>query len=420
VTRDRHPQPAVAQPLPALGQELQAIRDRFAACGAMALLLVDTSVLDAVERRFGAAAQRQVTGRIAQRLREALEGALCEDDVIATGEFGRTEIHVLFLRERKDQAFHLELFPRLIERVTLALAEVAPRIGYPFVRDRMRLPLGSAVVFYDPMLRPELILRRARDRALEDAALTASLQAKRLREELVRVLISEDVQIVFEPIVNLARREVFGFEALVRGREGSDLMTPHALFSVAQDEDMLFEMDCLCRRAALAEAKRIPPGAKLFVNCLPSAIHDPAFEGDALRRSLQDHRLRPGDIVLEISERESIENFTIFREVCDHYAELGFQIALDDVGVGYGSLEAVTELRPDFIKVDIAFVRGIDTDPARQEVLVAMNSIARRIGAHIVAEGIETPEQLETLRRMAIPLGQGYLLGRAARLQDAP
>ena len=408
---------AIGTPLRAVDLEMDRIRTRFAACGALAMIVVDTSALDPIEPRFGADAYRQITGRVAQVVRETLGDALVADDVVALGELGRSEISVSFLRDRKDHAFHLDVFPRLAERVAAALADGGGRLGYPFVRERLPLPVGHAVAFYDPTLRAERLVRRARDQAREDAALAGRLAASSLRQELSRLLLAEDVQIVFEPIVGLARRDVFGFEALVRGREGSRLATPWELFGAAREADMVFEMDCLCRRTALQEAKRLPPGAKLFLNCLPSAIHDPAFEGDALRRSLQDHRLRPSDVVLEISERESIENFTIFREVCDHYAELGFRIALDDVGVGYGSLEAVTELRPDFIKVDIAFVRGIDSDPARQEVLVAMNSIARRIGARIVAEGIETPEQLETLRRMAIPLGQGYLLGRASRLE---
>jgi EAL domain-containing protein (putative c-di-GMP-specific phosphodiesterase class I) len=124
-------------------------------------------------------------------------------------------------------------------------------------------------------------------------------------------------------------------------------------------------------------------------------------------------------VVFEISERESIGNFAIFRELCDRYSELGFQFAMDDVGAGYGTLEAVTELGPDYIKVDIALTRAIESDPARREVLVALNGIARRIGAQIIAEGIETPEQFETLNELGVPYGQGYFLGRGTRFEPS-
>ena len=122
-------------------------------------------------------------------------------------------------------------------------------------------------------------------------------------------------------------------------------------------------------------------------------------------------------MVFEISERESIENFSIFREARDHLKGLGFQIALDDTGVAYGSLEAVMELAPDFIKVDMSLVRGIDTDPPRQELLRALHAVAGKLGGQIIAEGIETAEELEALQRLGVPYGQGYLFGRAAPLR---
>jgi EAL domain-containing protein (putative c-di-GMP-specific phosphodiesterase class I) len=416
-----HAQAAAAPggPLRFLAQEFDALRALFAERGALAVVAVDTRALAEVEERFGAKAHRQVVGRLAGRLREMLEGELGPDDRVILGEVGSEELLLLLPRERKDQAFYVQVLPHLVRRIAAAVAEISSRVAYPFVRTRLPLPVGSAVAFYDPTRRPETLVRRAREHAVAEAQIAARLAVRERREALLALLFTDRVGIAFEPIVSLARGHTLGFEALVRGEAGSELATPADLFAAAREADLVFEMDCLCRRAALREAKRLPPDAKLFLNCLPSAIHDPAFEGEALRRTLQDHRLTPSDVVLEISEKESIGNFDIFREACDHYASLGFRIALDDVGVGYGSLEAVTELRPSFIKVDIAFVRGVDSDPARQEVLVAMNAIARRIGAEIIAEGIETPEQLQTLRRLAIPWGQGHLLGAGGRAEDA-
>ena len=156
---------------------------------------------------------------------------------------------------------------------------------------------------------------------------------------------------------------------------------------------------------------------KLFLNCLPSAIRDPQFRGAALQQLLERLRLRPSDVVFEISERESIGNFAMFREARDHFASLGLGIALDDTGVGYSSLEAVLELAPDFIKVDRVLVRSIDTDPPRQELLRSLNAVAAKLGARVIAEGIETSEELATLQALGVPFGQVYLLGRAAPLR---
>jgi len=230
-------------------------------------------------------------------------------------------------------------------------------------------------------------------------------------------VLAEEVTILYEPIVNVTTREVVGFEALVRGPWDTDLHSPAALFQLADETDLVFELDCLCRRAALRGAKGLKPGKLLFLNCLPTAIHDPAFRGDVLRSTLEDLRLRPEDVVFEISERESIDNFSIFREARDYYGELGFRIALDDTGVAYGSLEAIMELSPDFIKVDLSLVRGIDTDPPRQELLRALHTVALKLNAQVIAEGIETSEELATIQSLGIPLGQGYLFGRPAPLR---
>ena len=185
----------------------------------------------------------------------------------------------------------------------------------------------------------------------------------------------------------------------------------------ASEQDLLFQLDCLCRQSGLAGARDLPGDAKLFLNVRPTTIHDPNFRAETLCRTLEDCKLSPSDVVFEISEQESIGNFDIFREVRDCYRGLGFQIALDDTGAGYASLEAVMELSPDFIKVDRAFVSGIDEDPVRQELLRALRSVAERINACLIAEGLDTLEELETLRRLGIPYGQGWLFGKPTPLR---
>ncbi len=395
-----------------IGQEMEAVAEAFAQAGIVGLLVLDIASLQTIERHYGVAAHREVTDRVAQRVREHLSDTLGPNDKVVLGEMGRDEILVLIFREQTKEHFYREELPIISHSLGDALSAAGKSLGYPYVRDPLRFTIGKALALADPTVRPEVLIRRGRDHARRDAELNRSIEDRRRREEFVSLVLSEKISTVFEPILKLSTGDVHGYEALVRGARGSALQSPKSLFQTADELDMMFEFDCLCRRSAFRAAQTLPEGAKLFLNCLPSAIHDPALAGDAVRETLQGHRLQPSDVVFEISERESIENFAIFREVCDHYRELGFQIALDDVGVGYASLEVVTELSPDYIKVDRAFVHGLDTDPPRREVLVALNSIARKIGAQIVAEGIESEAELDTLRGLGIPYGQGFYLGR--------
>ena len=153
------------------------------------------------------------------------------------------------------------------------------------------------------------------------------------------------------------------------------------------------------------------------MNIRPTAIHDPSFQPDALTRTLERCGLSPADVVFEISEQESIDNYEIFREARDNYGKLGFQFALDDTGAGYASLEAVLELAPEFIKVDRAFVRGIDQDSARQNMVRAFQAIARDMNSRIIGEGLDTLEELRTLGEMGIQFGQGWLFGKPSPLR---
>ena len=242
----------------------------------------------------------------------------------------------------------------------------------------------------------------------------AAARQARLNEEreLIHLIVAEEIHSVFEPLVEIRTGSLLGYEALSRGPKGTSWESPAKLFRVAEGIDLLFELDCLCRRSALRSvAGKLPSSAALFLNCLPSAIRDPSFSGPHLAQTLEVCGLDPRRVVLEISEQESIENQATFLEAVDFYRNLGIRIALDDVGSGYASMAAVLDIKPDVIKIDLTLIRSVDQDPARQELVNTLNHLAQKIGAVVIAEGIETREELEALQRIGVPYGQGYLFG---------
>jgi EAL domain-containing protein (putative c-di-GMP-specific phosphodiesterase class I) len=388
--------------------------------GAAAVLLIDASALAEIERGYGVEAHGTVCDKLRNLASEVCCDHLVESDLVTWTDGRGDRLLIVMFRPRDAHTFYRETVPALREQLAERLAEQAQSIVYPYRRETPRLPVGQAIVFYNPGLGPGRQIGLAIEEAGQDADLSYRIAQRARRREFVDLILGEDVSVLYEPIVNTTTREIAGYEALVRGPWDSPLHSPAGLFGMAEETGLVFELDCLCRRVALRGAKGLPPGKKLFLNCLPTSIHDPAFRGDVLRRTLEELRLQPSDLVFEISEKESIDNFSIFREMRDRYAELGFRIALDDTGVAYGSLEAIMELNPDFIKVDLSLVRGIDTDPPRQELLRSLHAVAVKLGAQIIAEGIETSEELATLHAIGVPLGQGYLFGRPAPLRRLP
>jgi EAL domain-containing protein (putative c-di-GMP-specific phosphodiesterase class I) len=415
-----HPgQSAGGTEVPSYAEEIGQISCLLRQNGAMGVILVDASPLEAIERGYGVHAYRRAIQELRAQLVDGCAGEFAPEDLIVAGEAGVDEIAVLLFRPRGHDVFYREALPTLARTLAERFSQNGNKIVYPYHRDAPFLPVGCGLTLHNPGLREERQVREALERARLDARINARIESRNRAKSFTDLILAEDVTILYEPIVNLTTREILGYEALVRGPWDSELHSPGALFQMAEETGLVFELDCLCRRTALRGARGLPPSKLLFLNCLPTAIHDPGFRGDALRRTLEDLRLRPSDVVFEISEKESIDNFSIFREARDYYAELGFKIALDDTGVAYGSLEAVMELSPDFIKVDLALVRSIDTDPPRQELLRALHSVAVKLKAEIIAEGIETSEELATIQSLGIPYGQGYLFGRPAPLKRA-
>ncbi len=206
---------------------------------------------------------------------------------------------------------------------------------------------------------------------------------------------------VFQPIVDIVRDKVVGFEALTRFADGAE---PEAFFAAAAAAGLGVELEIATLQAALAASKALPSGAWLSVNASPDLI---VSEG-RLRPMLAEVDRR---IVIEITEHADIADYPAFRAVM---AALGprTRFAVDDAGAGFASLRHILELRPAFVKLDRWLVAGLDSDEARQAMIAGMRHFARQTGCRLIAEGIETDREIEVLRSLDVHLGQGYALGR--------
>jgi EAL domain-containing protein (putative c-di-GMP-specific phosphodiesterase class I) len=395
-----------------LSERLPFIGERLAAIGAMGVVVIDLSPLEGIEWDYGPAAYERVLLHVHSLLQDILSAHRRPGDTEVTTQPESNEVVCFLFRHRGDVAFYQRELPGLQSALARRLHSRGAKLVHPYRPAAMPLATGQSIALHDATVSDAVQVRRALDRARVDGDLYARVTQQQRWRELMHLVFTEEVTMNYQPIAELSGLHVIGYEALVRGPDGSEFHSPTDLFHAAAQVDLQSELDSLCRRKALLEAKSLPTDAKLFLNCLPTAMRDPSFGGDAVRRTLEDCGLTPSEIVLEISERHAIENFSIFREARDYYGGLGFKIALDDTGAGYASLRAVMELAPDFIKLDSAFVASIDADQPRQALVQSLAVASRKLGAKIIAEGIETQDELATLRSLGIPLGQGFLLGR--------
>jgi EAL domain-containing protein (putative c-di-GMP-specific phosphodiesterase class I)/GGDEF domain-containing protein len=217
---------------------------------------------------------------------------------------------------------------------------------------------------------------------------------------------------VFQPILDFRAHRFLGHEGLIRGPVDSPLHTPRVLLGLAQECGLTTEFERLCRETILREFARLDLPGRLFLNASVGCLADPRFLDGETARLLEELGLRPGQIVIEITENQEVTDFAALHEVLGCYRARGYRIAIDDLGEGFSNLRMWSEIRPDFVKIDRHFIHGIADDPLKFRLVQAMRDIAESSQAELIAEGIETESDFVTLHDLGIAHGQGFLIAR--------
>ena len=174
-------------------------------------------------------------------------------------------------------------------------------------------------------------------------------------------------------------------------------------------------MERVCREKILLAAKDLAPEQVLFLNLNPRLISDPRSQEGNLFKSRQ---IGVGEMVLEITERTAIKDFDSFRKALERLKLLGLRVAIDDTGSGYSSLQAIAELKPEFLKLDMSIVRDIDKDEVKQGLVETILHLSRKMGGLAIGEGIERVEEYRTLADLGVEYGQGYLFARPGKISQ--
>ncbi len=405
--------------IPTYHERVSQLTDQLRDHGHLGLVLIDASELAQVEHDYGSRAFEQVLSLVS-----GLVGELQGTDVRATD--------LLTLNERGGNAFLLFLSPRRGDedghpRIA-DLEAIARRVGEqlnrklsdftsPYLRGQRQVTVGYSVVFHNPLIMTERVVARLVGEAWESVRIQKMQAHFQTRCRLQDVLLGHQITTVFQPILDLTTGAVLGFEALSRGPVGTQQHSPLHLFEAANATDLVFELDRHCRRQALRTARDLPPPHRLFINVVPASMYDPDFQGTSLIQLLEGIGLSPERIVLEVSERYAIDNYPLFVEALQNFTQLGFSIAVDDIGKGSSGLEAIAHLNPRYLKFDMQLVRDIDKSHVKREMARALKTFADRMDSQIIAEGIEREGEKQACADLGLHCGQGYLLARPAPLE---
>lgn len=233
-----------------------------------------------------------------------------------------------------------------------------------------------------------------------------SAEAKRRRDQLyddvIRICAGEGRRPVLQPIVHIATGDVVAAEGLTRFTSGD--RTPAEWFAAADTVGLRTELEVCAARTILATLAGSRPPSVISVNLSPDIVASG-------RLCELVGCVDPARVIVEITEHAPVESYDELHRVLDPFRNSGLRLAVDDAGAGYASMTHVLRLRPDFIKVDMSLIGGLDADPVRQSLVSAMTNFASETGASVIAEGVETRAELAALAAIGVPCAQGYLYG---------
>lgn len=231
-------------------------------------------------------------------------------------------------------------------------------------------------------------------------------------DALHEILAGRKLSALFQPIIHMHSGDIIGYEGLIRGPSDSPLHAPMNLFKVARAHDLTLEVEHLCRQVVLERFAELQLPGKLFLNVSPECLLlRNARHGETLEY-IEHIGINPDRVIIELTENQPTYDYELMREAVLHYRNMGFQIAIDDLGEGFSSLRLWSELRPEYVKIDMHFIQGINHDPVKLQFVRSIQEIAEKSGTLVIAEGIEAQTELLVLRDLGVAFGQGYHLGR--------
>lgn len=397
------------------------LRDTIVSCtkralrqgGEVAVIVYNIKNLRQINEQIGKTEHDVYLQVLKESFAQIIKDKVPKKDILALHDYNYECITLLLkLDSQKHSLLEAEHISLLVlqevkERLILNYPKVIPDIetGYMFVEKNG-----------DPV-------REAFNKAHQQAAAMAEKRIHSAFNEMLfqmqKLLETKNIHLLAQPIMDVATENIKAYEILTRGPQGSMLESPLRLFSVARQTSMLYDLEMVVLERTFQQVSRNDFSSDVFINFTPITLGNSRFIGDMEKVLLQYGNVKPGQIVIEITERDDIDEISGLAENVRSLRSMGFRIAVDDTGAGYASLHTISEIMPDIIKIDRTVIQDIHHSTVKESMLKGLLLIAREAGSVVVAEGIESEEEAKVLHRNKVDLAQGYFYARPARFEQA-
>lgn len=392
--------------LPTVPMVLDRVKELLIEQGEIGIVFIDIEQFESIEAESGWAFFDEFLRRAGEIV--AAEARERFRNPIATAQrVGGSSFFIFFETLGQDLAQESaldlaanELRQKMIDSMRLRFPTMHPeQIGF-FV--------GAARVDYRPQIRLERQIYHGMQIAADAVRDAEQQRKKQLMRELRDIIRRKRVTTLFQPIVRARELSVFGYEVLTRGPASSSFRNSDMLFSFAREAKLAWALEAIALEGALRRLREVDLlDRKFLLNLEAEMFEQSEFRIHEMVSFFAEHR---GHFVLEITERAAIDDYAKFRRLLDEFLDKGIEVAIDDAGSGYASLEAIAALAPDYLKITKGLVSTLAAEPIKQDLVRMLVDLAGKIGAKTIAEGIETQEEYETCRDIGIDLLQGYYI----------
>ncbi|MFO8061535.1 MAG: EAL domain-containing protein [bacterium] len=396
--------------LPIINVIMDDIRKLLDEYDKLAVIYVDVS--KDIESLYGWQVYDKLIRLSVNRLNSLKKEMLPASSIISLTSVRSGEVVIIFPTDKSGNTLSVALVEKLIHKMSSTLENELPGWEPDYVFATKIFRFGYSFLKKQTVMRTERLIFSA----IQKSKRLVEMQKKESRLDrdlnLEYIIVNNEIDMVYQPIIYMDDLSVLGYEALARVENAGFLSSTEILFSYAVETDMLLDLERICRTNAI---KRIPgklKGKKLFLNSSAKGIYDPEFQSRKFDSFLKDNGMSNEDVVIEITERLAVSDYHAFTSSIKILKDKGYKIAIDDMGAGYSSLRTIAEIKPDYLKYDMALIRDIHQNLIKKDLLETLIPFTERLGANIIAEGIETENEYHVLKKLGIKFGQGYYFAR--------
>ena len=390
--------------LPTLPLVLDAAKEMLIEQGEIGIVFVDIEQFESIEAEYGWAFFDELLRRVGEIVTSEARKRF-QNSVVTCPRTGGSSFYIFFETRGQDLAAENaldgvanELRERLIDEMRRQFPKMqSGQIGF-FV--------GASRVDYRPQIRLERQVYAGMQTAADAVRDAEQARKKQLTRELRDIIRRKRVTTLFQPIVRAKDATVFGYEILTRGPASSSFRNSDMLFSFAREAKLAWALEAIALEGALKRLRQVDLlDRKFLLNLEAEMFGESEFRIHEMVSFFAEHR---GHFVFELTERAAIEDYAVFRELLSEFRDKGIEVAIDDAGSGYASLEAIAAIAPDYLKITKGLVSTLAEEPIKQDLVKMLVELAGKIGAKTIAEGIETADEYTTCRDLGIDLLQGY------------